>query len=38
MDTADVIKTSDVDGVHYEPEELEKLGKAVAESVLKILG
>ena len=38
MDTADVIKTSDVDGVHYEPEELEKLGKAVAESVVKILG
>ena len=38
MDTAGIIKTSDVDGVHYEPEELVKLGKEVAKIAARILG
>jgi len=37
LDTGSIIKTSNIDGVHYEPETLEKLGKAVSREVLKIL-
>jgi lysophospholipase L1-like esterase len=36
MDTGIFIKTSDVDGIHYRPEVLEKLGKEVAKMVQKI--
>jgi lysophospholipase L1-like esterase len=38
MDIAGIIKPSDVDGVHYEPEGLERLGKEVAKMVVKALG
>ncbi len=38
LDTAEIIKTSDADGVHYEKDELEKLGKKAAQAVIKIIG
>ena len=38
IDTGKIIKTSTVDGTHYEPEELEKLGKVVAKKILEIFG
>jgi len=38
LDTAGIIKTSDTDGVHYEKNELEKLGKKAAQAVEEILG
>ena len=38
LDTAKVIVSSPVDGIHFEVEEHRKLGKAVAACVRKILG
>lgn len=38
LDTAQVIEASDIDGVHYEPGEHQKLGKAVAAKVKEIFG
>ena len=38
LDTSEVIVSSDVDGIHLDPEEHRKLGKAVAACVKKILG
>jgi hypothetical protein len=38
LDVGKIIKTSPVDGIHYEPQELEMLGTKVASNVLKILG
>lgn len=37
LDTSEVIVSSDIDGVHLEPSEHRKLGKAVAAIVNKIL-
>ena len=37
FDTGTVIKSSKVDGLHFDPEGHEALGKAVAEAVNKIL-
>jgi lysophospholipase L1-like esterase len=36
LDTAEVIVSSDIDGIHFEVEEHEKLGKAVATRVREI--
>jgi lysophospholipase L1-like esterase len=36
LDVGKIIKTSVIDGVHYEPEKLAKLGKKVADKVLEI--
>jgi lysophospholipase L1-like esterase len=38
LDTSGIIKTSDADGVHYEKDELAKLGKKAAQAVKKIIG
>jgi len=38
FDTSGVIVSSDVDGIHFEVSEHQKLGKAVADLVKKILG
>ena len=38
LDTSEVIVSSPVDGVHFDVEEHEKLGIAVAEKVREILG
>ena len=38
LDTAQVIASSNLDGIHLEPEEHTKLGRAVAEQVREILG
>jgi lysophospholipase L1-like esterase len=38
FDTSQVIVSSDIDGIHFEASEHQKLGKAVAELVRKILG
>ncbi len=38
LDTAEVIVSSDIDGIHFEVEEHLKLGKAVAVSVREIFG
>lgn len=37
FDTSEVIVSSDVDGIHFDPEEHAKLGKSVASRVVKIL-
>lgn len=37
FDTSTVIKSSDIDGVHFEKDEHKKLGEAVAKIVKKIL-
>jgi hypothetical protein len=37
LDTGKVIVSSDLDGIHFEPGEHQKLGKAVAFLVNKIL-
>jgi lysophospholipase L1-like esterase len=37
MDTAQVIASSNLDGIHFEPEEHKKLGRAVAKRVRGIL-
>lgn len=38
LDAAEVIRASDIDGIHFEVEEHFKLGQAVAKQVLKMLG
>jgi hypothetical protein len=38
LDTAEVIVSSDIDGIHFEVEEHRKLGEAVAAHVREILG
>jgi lysophospholipase L1-like esterase len=38
LDAGSVIKTSDLDGVHFEASEHRKLGEAIAAKVLEILG
>ena len=38
FDTSEVIVSSDIDGIHFEAGEHQKLGKAVADLVRKILG
>jgi lysophospholipase L1-like esterase len=38
LDTASVIRSSDIDGIHFEPEEHAKLGRAVAHEVLALIG
>jgi lysophospholipase L1-like esterase len=38
FDAGEVIRTSDLDGIHYEAAEHGKLGRAVAANVQKILG
>ena len=37
LDTATVIRSSDLDGIHFEPQEHRKLGEAVAHEVKRIL-
>jgi lysophospholipase L1-like esterase len=37
FDTSDVIVSSDIDGIHFEASEHQKLGEAVADQVKKIL-
>jgi hypothetical protein len=38
LDTASVIRSSDIDGIHFEPEEHAKLGRAVAHEVTSLVG
>ncbi len=38
LDAGQVIRTSDRDGVHFDPEEQRKLGQAVTEQVKRLLG
>ncbi len=38
LDTASVIRSSDIDGIHFELEEHAKLGRAVAHEVLALIG
>lgn len=38
LDAGTVIRTSDIDGVHFEAVEHRKLGEAVAREVKRILG
>jgi lysophospholipase L1-like esterase len=38
LDTATVIRSSDIDGIHFEAEEHAKLGRAVAHEVLALIG
>lgn len=38
LDTASVIRSSDIDGIHFEHEEHAKLGRAVAHEVLALIG
>jgi lysophospholipase L1-like esterase len=38
LDTATIIRTSDIDGIHLEPPEHTKLGRAVAHEVLALIG
>jgi lysophospholipase L1-like esterase len=38
LDTATVIRTSDIDGIHLESSEHAKLGRAVAQEVLGLIG
>jgi lysophospholipase L1-like esterase len=38
LDTAEVMTSSDIDGIHFEAGELKKLGQAVAVKVRQILG
>ena len=38
LDTSEVIVSSDIDGIHLEPNEHQKLGKTVAALARKILG
>ena len=37
LDTAEVIVSSDIDGIHFDLEEHHKLGKRVAQEVARIL-
>jgi lysophospholipase L1-like esterase len=38
LDTASVIRSSDIDGIHFAAEEHAKLGRAVAHEVLALIG
>jgi hypothetical protein len=38
LDTSTVIRSSDIDGIHFEAEEHAKLGRAVAHEVLALVG
>ncbi len=38
LDAGQVIVTSDIDGIHFEPDQQEKLGRTVADLVRKLLG
>jgi lysophospholipase L1-like esterase len=38
LDAGEIIKSSDIDGIHFEAGEHQKLGQAVAQHVLKMLG
>lgn len=38
LDTATVIRSSDIDGIHLEPAEHARLGRAVAHEVLSVIG
>jgi len=38
LDTSTVIRSSDLDGIHFEAEEHAKLGRAVAHEVLALVG
>jgi lysophospholipase L1-like esterase len=38
LDTSTVIRSSDIDGIHFEGEEHAKLGRAVAHEVLALVG
>lgn len=38
LDTSTVIRSSDIDGIHFEAEEHAKLGRAVAHEVLALIG
>jgi lysophospholipase L1-like esterase len=38
LDTASVIRSSDIDGIHFEADEHAKLGRAVAHEVLALVG
>ena len=38
LDTATIIRTSDIDGIHLEPPEHARLGRAVAQEVLSLIG
>lgn len=38
LDTAGIIRSSDIDGIHLEPSEHAKLGRAVAHEVLSLIG
>ena len=38
LDTASVIRASDIDGIHLEPPEHAKLGRAVSHEVLSLIG
>ncbi len=38
LDTAGVIRSSDIDGIHFEAHEHAKLGRAVAHEVLALVG
>ena len=37
LDVAEIIKTSDIDGIHYEEKEAEKLGVELVKAVKQIL-
>ncbi|MEA2530751.1 MAG: hypothetical protein QOG89_2395, partial [Thermomicrobiales bacterium] len=37
-DAGDVIRSSDLDGIHFEADEHRKLGEAVAGEVKRLLG
>ena len=38
LDTSTVIRSSDIDGIHFEAEEHARLGRAVAHEVLALVG
>jgi lysophospholipase L1-like esterase len=38
LDTASVIRSSDIDGIHFEADEHARLGRAVAHEVLALVG
>ena len=38
LDTGALIRSSDLDGIHFEPDEHRKLGETVAHEVRRILG
>jgi len=38
LDVATIIKSSDKDGVHYDEEDVKKLGKVLVKNVRDIIG